>query len=97
METTEKDMETERQTQKKIKEETPDRRGSRNHNIWRLAIKVIVTCFHPQSLRDVALLWRSLSGGCKRGNKDGCRDPWGACSGDRGCKYPSAGLSPQEG
>lgn len=59
-------------------------------------MKVSVTCFHPESLCDIALLWRSLSGGCKRGNKDRCGDPWGAGSGGRGCKYPSAGLSPQE-
>lgn len=56
--------------------------------------KVLFTCFHPQSLCDVALLRRSLCGGGKRGKKDGGGPPGRTRSGDGRRERSPAGLSP---
>lgn len=55
---------------------------------------VLFTCFHPQSLCDVALLWWSLCGGGKRGNEDGGAHPGRARSRDRWRERSPAGLTP---
>lgn len=55
------------------------------------------TCFHPQSLCDVALLWWSLCGGSKRRQKNRCGPictTFALCSGERQCERSPAGLSP---
>jgi len=53
------------------------------------------TCFHPQSLCDVTLLWRRLCGGGKRGYEDAGGLPGRVRSGKSWRECPPAGLSPR--